>query len=102
MLTTHDRSHPQSLPVGNLIDLTIDAISYGGDGVARHDGRVVFVPFAAPGDRVRARITETQQRFSRAELTEIRDASASRVEPPCPTLGFAVAANSSTSLTTRN
>jgi len=87
MLTTHDRSHPQSLPVGNLIDLTIDAISYGGDGVARHDGRVVFVPFAAPGDRVRARITETQQRFSRAELTEIRDASASRVEPPCPHFG---------------
>ena len=40
------------------IELTISEIAYGGDGVARHDGQVIFVPFTAPGEKIRALLTD--------------------------------------------
>ncbi len=42
---------------GQELELTVDALAYGGNGVARHDGYVVFVNGAVPGDRVRAVLT---------------------------------------------
>ncbi len=67
--------------------VTITGIAVGGDGVGRlSDGRVVFVPRAAPGDRVRLREGSLQRHrnFARAEVGEIVEASPNRVEPPCP------------------
>jgi predicted RNA-binding protein with TRAM domain len=50
-----------------VIELRIDSLAAGGDGVERaNDGRVVFVPFAAPGDRVRVRIVAERARAPRA------------------------------------
>jgi tRNA/tmRNA/rRNA uracil-C5-methylase (TrmA/RlmC/RlmD family) len=74
--------------VGDLLELRIDALAGSGDGVGRtEDGRVVFVPFTAPGDRVRARIAELHPRYARAELDEVLEPSPSRVAPPCSVFG---------------
>jgi len=67
------------------LELTIDSLAAGGDAVGRAgDGRVVFVPYAAPGDRVRARVVESKRQYARAELISVASASPERVEPPCP------------------
>jgi len=67
--------------------VTITRIAVGGDGVGRlADGRVVFVPRTAPGDRIRLREGSLQRHrnFARAELGEIVTAGPGRVTPPCP------------------
>jgi 23S rRNA (uracil1939-C5)-methyltransferase len=73
---------------GALLELDIDALAAGGDGVGRGpDGRVVFVPFTAPGDRVRVRLVEERARFARGELESLVEPGPGRVEPPCPVFG---------------
>lgn len=68
-----------------VLDVTITALAAGGDGVARDvAGRVTFVPRGAPGDRVRARVTQASSSFARAEIIEVLEPAASRVTPPCP------------------
>ena len=68
-----------------LLELAVGDVAHGGWCVARHpEGRVVFVRHALPGERVRARITETTAKFARADAVEILQASPDRVEPPCP------------------
>ena len=62
----------------------IESLAYGGDGVGRIEGRVVFVPETVPGDRVALRIVEDRGSFMRADLDEILDPSPDRVAPPCP------------------
>lgn len=69
------------------IELTVGPVAHGGWCVARHDGRVVFVRHALPGERVLARVTEETTRFLRADAVEILDASPDRVTPPCPFAG---------------
>ena len=63
--------------------LRIDAIAAGGDGVARHDGLVVFVPRAVPGDEVLVEL-ERHKRLARGTVRRLVTASPERVEPPCP------------------
>ncbi len=65
-----------------LTTLEITSIAAGGDGVARHEGLVVFVPRTAPGDRVRARV-RAKGRFARGVLVEVEHAGAGRVTPAC-------------------
>jgi tRNA/tmRNA/rRNA uracil-C5-methylase (TrmA/RlmC/RlmD family) len=61
---------------------------HGGEAVARlADGRVVFVPFALPGERVRVRVVDDRRRFARAELLQVLEPSPDRVEPACPHFG---------------
>ncbi|NYE21057.1 class I SAM-dependent RNA methyltransferase [Microbacterium immunditiarum] len=67
----------------DLIDLDITGVAHGGVFVARHEGRVVFVPDAIPGERIRARLTEAgpdadKRRYWRAEAIEVLDASPDR------------------------
>ncbi len=69
------------------IELEITDLAYGGRGVARLEGRVVFVPGTALGERVRARIVKLHAKFAEAELTEILQASPARILPPCPLAG---------------
>jgi 23S rRNA (uracil1939-C5)-methyltransferase len=73
-----------TLELGAELELAIERLAAGGDGVSRSDGLTVFVPRAAPGDRVRARVTEARQRFARAEITEILAPGPARRDPPCP------------------
>ncbi|MFI6292137.1 class I SAM-dependent RNA methyltransferase [Nonomuraea sp. NPDC050790] len=69
------------------LELTVGPVAHGGWCVARHDGRVVFVRHALPGERVRARVTEETTRFLRADAVEILEPSPDRVVPPCPYAG---------------
>lgn len=64
---------------GDLIDLDITGVAHGGVFVGRHDGRVVFVPDTLPGERIRARLTDTKKKaFWRAEAVEVLDAAPER------------------------
>ncbi len=69
-------------------ELSIDALAAGGDGVARApDGRVVFVPFTAPGDRVEVVLEPGGKRFARGTVRTVLSPSALRTEPPCAVFG---------------
>lgn len=66
------------------IELSIDKLIYGGDGLGRLDGIPIFVPRSAPGDRIRARISERKLGYGRAEILEILEPGEGRREAPCP------------------
>ncbi|MET8140580.1 class I SAM-dependent RNA methyltransferase [Sphaerisporangium sp. NPDC005288] len=72
---------------GVPIELNVERVANGGWCVARHEGRVVFVRHALPGERVLAEVTEETTRFLRADAVEILQASPDRVTPPCPFAG---------------
>ena len=65
------------------LELDVGALAFGGNGVARLDGFVVFVRGGLPGDRVRARVTKVQRRHAEAIRTEVLAAGPQRVEAPC-------------------
>lgn len=65
----------------------VDSLAFGGDGVVRADGLVVFVPFTAPGDRIQGQLTERKKRYARGELLELLQPSEARVQPLCPYFG---------------
>lgn len=70
---------------GQVLELEIGAVAHGGHCVARHEGRVVFVRHALPGETVLAEVTEDRGGgFCRADAVRVVEASAGRVEPPCP------------------
>ncbi len=66
---------------GDELDLHIDTLAYGGAGVARMDGYVVFVRDAVPGDRVRAVVTKRKRAYAEARAVEVLEPSADRVAP---------------------
>jgi len=72
--------------VGSRLEVDVGAVAHGGHCVARHDGRVVFVRHALPGERVVAVVTDggTGSRFLRADAVEVLVRSAHRVTAPCP------------------
>jgi 23S rRNA (uracil1939-C5)-methyltransferase len=91
------------LPANNLIyklggrnvrstermNLTIEKLVYGGDGLARVPGadgrsRAVFVPFVLPGERVEAKLTDEKPGFARASVTQLIDAAPERTAARCP------------------
>jgi len=69
---------------GSELNLTIETVAYGGDGIGRHEGCVIFVPFTMPGETVRVRVVKSQRQWARAEVVELITASPDRVVPPCP------------------
>ncbi len=70
-----------------IIELTIDGCGAGGEGIGRVGGRAVFVPFAAPGERIRARVVHQGARRVVAAVDEVLAPSPDRVEPACPVFG---------------
>jgi tRNA/tmRNA/rRNA uracil-C5-methylase (TrmA/RlmC/RlmD family) len=64
--------------------LDVGPVAHGGHCVARHEGRVVFVRHALPGERVEAVVTDERAGFLRADAVRVLTASPDRVEPPCP------------------
>ena len=66
-----------------MVELTITDIAFGGEGVARADEFVVFVPFVGLGEVVLAELTEVKKSFGRAKLLRVIKASPDRVEPAC-------------------
>src|SRR5437763_14195211 len=65
------------------LELSIDSLAYGGNGVARLNGFVVFVRRGLPGDRVRARVTKVKRSFAEAMAVDVHDPSPPRVRAPC-------------------
>jgi len=65
------------------LELTVDSLAYGGNGVARLNGFVVFVRRGLPGDTVRARVTKVQRRHAEALVTEVLSPGPQRVDAPC-------------------
>lgn len=76
-----------SLSVGHKLTVTISDVAFGGEGVARADDFVLFVPFVAPGETVEVEVTELKKRFGRARLLRVIDGSSERVEAACPYFG---------------
>src|SRR2546426_10848210 len=72
---------------GDLLELTIDDLAFGGEGVGRVNGYVMFVRGAIPGDRLRVRVTETRARYGRGVIEAIESPSPQRVAAPCPYFG---------------
>jgi len=74
--------------VGAEFAVTVGAVAHGGHCVARHEGRVVFVRHALPGELVVVRVTEDRHPgFCRADAIDVLEASPARVERPCPYSG---------------
>jgi tRNA/tmRNA/rRNA uracil-C5-methylase (TrmA/RlmC/RlmD family) len=70
------------------LELTVGPVGHGGFCVARHEGRVVFVRHALPGERVRAVVTEDRGgSFCRADAVAVLEPAVGRVPPPCPASG---------------
>lgn len=69
---------------GDELELTIDSLAFGGNGVARHNGYVVFVVGAVPGDRVRARVTRPKRDYAEAITVEILEPSPERIPATAP------------------
>ena len=70
-----------------LVDLTIESVAFGGKGVARDNGKAVFIPFAIDEEVVRARIVREKKQFAEAEIVDLKKRSLHRIEPPCPYFG---------------
>jgi 23S rRNA (uracil1939-C5)-methyltransferase len=66
---------------GDVLELTIDSLAHGGNGVARRDGYVVFVAGAVPGDRVRAVVGKAKKAYADARAIEIVEPSPDRIAP---------------------
>src|SRR5438132_7507697 len=65
------------------LELEVESLAYGGNGVARLNGFVVFVRRGLPGDRVRARVTKVKRNHAEAVVTDLLEPGARRVDAPC-------------------
>ncbi len=66
------------------IEVQVEKLVEGGDGLARFEGIPIFVPRSAPGDRLRVRLVDRKAGYGRAEILEILTAGKGRRDPPCP------------------
>ncbi len=73
--------------IGQELELRIDSLAYGGNGVARHNGFVVFVRGGLPGDRVQARVTKVKRGFAEGAATDVLVPGPNRIEAPCAHFG---------------
>ncbi len=72
---------------GQILTLDITDVAFGGDGVGRVDGLVVFAPFTISGETAMVEIISISKRFARARLLKVIRASQDRRTPPCPLFG---------------
>ncbi len=73
-----------NLKKGNNLRLKIESLIFGGEGLARYKGMVIFIPFTTPGDEVDVEIEEVKKNFARARLMNIIKPSVHRISPLCP------------------
>ena len=70
-----------------VVDLKIEDIAFGGKGVAREQGKAVFVPYTIEGELVSAEIVREKKQFAEADLVDVKQSSPNRVAPQCPYFG---------------
>lgn len=75
------------MSVGDVFEVNTERLAYGGEAVARYDGLAVFIPFAAPREKLLVRITERKKNFARAAIERVLDPSPARREAPCQYFG---------------
>lgn len=71
----------------DTFELTLDEMVHGGQALGRHAGRAIFVPYAIPGERILARLTDDRGRYAFAAGATLLEPSPHRVEPRCPHFG---------------
>jgi len=72
----------------DILELTIDKMAYGGRGIARLDGFVIFVKGGVPGDRLTAQVFKKKKDYAEARMLELVEPSPDRVQAPCPYSGY--------------
>jgi 23S rRNA (uracil1939-C5)-methyltransferase len=82
--TTRTLSAKSGLRPGDVVELDIEKAVYRGQGLGRHEGQVVFVPRAVPGDRVRVRIEAVTSGYVRGRIEQVVGPASSRRAAPCP------------------
>ncbi len=80
-------TNPTSHPIAADAVLAIESLDQEGRGVARHDGKTVFVEGALPGEQVTVTLLRDRPSFAIARVTSVRKGNAGRVEPRCPHFG---------------
>ncbi len=73
--------------MGKRFELHLTAMAHGGDALGRHEGKVIFVPYAIPGEEALVEMVEDKGRYARGRVVEILSPSPHRVTPPCPHFG---------------
>jgi len=86
-MTDQERHDLHTFQIDDIIEVTIEKIVYGGDGLARIGPAVVLVPFTAPGERARVRVVSVARRVLRGVVEELLSRSAVRVAPHCAHFG---------------
>lgn len=84
---TQNSQHHSSVAVGEIHEVTIEKLVYGGDGLAHIGTQALFVPLAAVGDQLRVRITSVEHNYARGMIEEIISPSPTRRIPLCPYFG---------------
>jgi len=74
-------TRPRRPDAGAVLDVTVDRLAYGGNGVARHEGYVLFVPGTVPGDRARVQVAKRKKGYGEARLVELLEPSPERIPP---------------------
>ena len=70
-----------------IVDLKIEDVAFGGKGVAREQGKAVFVAYTIEGETVSAEIVREKKQFAEADLIDVKQSSPNRVAPECPYFG---------------
>jgi 23S rRNA (uracil1939-C5)-methyltransferase len=71
----------------DLVEVEVHGLAYGGAGVARRDGFVMFVPHTAPGDLARVKVLKRKASYGEGKLIEVVRPAPERIEPVCPLAG---------------
>lgn len=74
------------MTLGETLTCEITSFAYGGEGIARINGCVCFIPGAIPGEQAEVRVTQIKKRFARAELLAVLTPSPDRITPCCRVL----------------
>jgi len=75
------------LKIGDKVKVKIDSLTYGGEGLGRINNKVIFIPLSAPGDVLRAELTEIKRNYLRARIARVNKRSKDRAVPPCKYFG---------------
>ena len=78
-----EKAPAKKMIVGQRIAVTIEKVAHGGHFIARHDGAVIFVRHAIPGEECTIEISSVGSSFNRGDVVSVEKVSTDRVSPPC-------------------
>ncbi len=82
-----DAGRPAPVRIGQQVEVVIEGLVAGGEALGRLAGYAVFVPFGAPGDRLRVEIVSVKPGYARGLIRQVLEPGPARVEAPCPVFG---------------